>query len=69
LSSDSSCASSSRSFKNQIADAPDDLAALGRRHARPRPLIERLASRRDCQLDILPITIATFAMTALFEGS
>jgi hypothetical protein len=39
-------------IEDQIADTPQDLAALGRRQRTPRPAVERDARGRDRQVDV-----------------
>ena len=58
LSSDSSCAKHVGVLLDQVADPPDQLAALGRRHPPPRALVVEGAARRaDRAVDVLGLAV------------
>jgi len=44
-------------FHDEIADAPDQLAALGRRHRRPRPGLERAPRGLPRAIDVLLVAL------------
>jgi len=55
LSSDSSWGEFFGVLEDQVADPPDDPAALGRRHAAPRAVVECLAGSLDGPVDVLSV--------------